>query len=354
MGGKAFANHDPPVKVPRLPPDLYRSIRDECIALLRSVYKRVVSPTAAPGKPSHGDIDILVASPLADTNEPVIASMEKLSVSGPRPLSLPKHVRMAIHLLSARHVIYQAANPTTTFAIPHPTMPEAVIQLDVHLCPSDGAFDWLQCFHAHGDLWQIISSACMPFGLSFSDTGLHLRDETVERYERSRKFFLTADPEEILDVLELDADAFWQDEVFKTVDEMFVSISKTRFFRKETFTKVHERPLNSKQRRRLAERGHYRMFREEWIPKLLDSSGEQPESREDVLEDVLSRFDKKQEWLDWRAAWWEAYWQQLFNTEMNKRRKERVQQELDYAEAWIRFLGTADGGEAEEVRKCEV
>jgi len=64
MGGNAFNRHDPPLPTPRMPPDIYKQILEQTLATLRQHYENVGSPVEAPGKPTFGDIDIMVSTPL--------------------------------------------------------------------------------------------------------------------------------------------------------------------------------------------------------------------------------------------------------------------------------------------------
>jgi len=61
MGGGAFGSGADAPFTPRMPPDVYRKVRDDCHAALRKVFTYVATPIEGPGKKDHGDIDVLVA-----------------------------------------------------------------------------------------------------------------------------------------------------------------------------------------------------------------------------------------------------------------------------------------------------
>lgn len=62
MGGIAFSLKDPRgLNTPRMPPEVYRVVRDKCHALLRQRFLAVASPIEAPAKLDYGDVDIFVA-----------------------------------------------------------------------------------------------------------------------------------------------------------------------------------------------------------------------------------------------------------------------------------------------------
>ena len=337
MGGKAFISRNPLMHFPRLSPSTYQSVRDRCLRQLKTIYSRVATPETAPEKESHGDIDILVSAPKHWAIADIIANFNRVCKSATDESHLTVHARAAHRLLQSLDFIHASETGTTIFAILHPLGRNNFIQVDLQLCP-EASFDWMRCFYAHGDFWQIVGHSCTPFGFSFTHSGFHLRDETIEKAEFSKRFFVTADPMAVLDLLGLDAEMFWREGGFESTEVMFKYISDMRLFVPRKFKPSEGKELNGKEKRRLADRHYYRRFCEEWVPELPDVDDEEQESRENVLEEVLTRFDKKQEWLAWRAAWWDQYWPRFMATELKKRRKERAQQEASYAEAWIEFI----------------
>ncbi|KAL2426981.1 hypothetical protein ABEF95_005756 [Exophiala dermatitidis] len=67
MGGTAFAPEG--LDTPRMPPDVYNSVLAKIEALLRPHFRLVGHALEGPAKESHGDIDVLVAEPLASGGE---------------------------------------------------------------------------------------------------------------------------------------------------------------------------------------------------------------------------------------------------------------------------------------------
>ncbi|ERF69658.1 hypothetical protein EPUS_03650 [Endocarpon pusillum Z07020] len=196
MGGLAFADEQPPLHTPRMPPAVYGSARDHLLSTLRSFYARAECPIEAPGKTDYGDIDILVAE--------------------------PRHVFDAHHISAATKAVKhkkQAGSQTTHFAIPWPKPPPKppakdsaadaapttddddgakYIQLDLHLChPS--SFHWELFHQAHGDLWSIIGTHMRRLGLTANNSGLYMRIAEMEaRNKNAARILLTTSPADTL------------------------------------------------------------------------------------------------------------------------------------------------------------
>jgi hypothetical protein len=213
MGGKAFTSGPTPLDTPRMPPELYHSLRDHCLCLLFPLYEEVATPIEAPSKTSYGDIDILVSRPK----------------SSPKPPS----TQIIAKNLSAVRVFTTPGSHTTSFALPYPNRSDAYVQVDVHLCPP-GTFHW-QLFHqSHGDIWNLLGTTIRPFGLTANDAGLHLRIPEIEELNRKRGMLLmTRQPDEVLDFLGLDPDVYAQP--FESVEVMYEFVVACRFFRGGTY-----------------------------------------------------------------------------------------------------------------------
>ena len=337
MGGNAFAKHTTPVLVPRLSPALYQSLCDQYLALLSAVYQRVASPTAAPGKLSHGDIDLLVATP---TTAAISAYLSHRGLISCCP-DLPEHVHAAKHILNAQYLVYTASNPITTFAAPHPVNADAFVQVDVTLCP-ETTFDWQRCLSSHGDFWLMVSRACMSLGLSFTDSGVHLRDEIIEKHEWSKKFLVGASPDTILDFLDLNVDTFWQDKGFESREVMFDHLRNMRFFTLQTFVTTEDRALTSTERKKLATRGDYRAFCEEYVPRLTGVRAPMEMTRKEVQDELVALFGRQEAWNGFKASWWRQFWEtrakQLVNLLRREMLQEKAREEGAYADAWTGFL----------------
>lgn len=229
MGGKAFLNCDRPLNTPRLQPRLYFLTRNRYITELKTLYHNVETPIEAPGKADYGDIDILVSGPVQKKITDLGKTSPKTSkqshtsraaegllqahgsdgkVDAPKiPLT---HLEAIKTLLRPSQTLYVRQSPSLTLALPHPTLSDAHIQVDIHLCPTVAEWEWLLFLHAHGDIWNLLGTSIRPFGLTATDAGLFLRDPAIERFDRKRSMiFLTRDPAEVLDLLGYEEDEYW-------------------------------------------------------------------------------------------------------------------------------------------------
>ncbi|KAI9822665.1 MAG: hypothetical protein M1827_000384 [Pycnora praestabilis] len=276
MGGSAFAHCSPPLRIERLPPTLYISLRDRYVQLLARFYAKAVTPMEAPEKDSHGDIDILVSSPRFEFTKDTLAES-----------------------LQAKQ--YIKGGLLTSFAIPLLDLgfDDACFQLDVNVCNKDN-LDWQWFTHSHGDLWNILGSTIRKFGLTANDEGLHLRVAEIEESNRKASFlFLTSDPGTTLKFLGLDEGAFWKG--FKTVEQLFRYAAGSRFLRPESYKKED---LKHNDRQRMRQRPIYRRFVEEWLPAQTELVGRDTSlTRETVCKEVIEQFGVKEEYTKRLEEW---------------------------------------------------
>ncbi len=263
-------------------------------------------PPSAPGKTSHGDLDVLVCDAKYQF------SVEDLATK-----------------LGARRWIHVARNPTTNFAIPLSqlilpgkvdTTPDSgegaqCFQLDVHVCAPE-TFDW-EVFHkSYGDLWNLLGTSIRPFGLTANDTGLHLRILQIEKQDRKKSLLLlTRVPEETLSFLGLDQRRY--ERGFGSVEELFEFAVGGRLFRRGGYVKED---LKSNDRQRLKQREIYRRFVEEYLPTHPElgtepvdkgshsdggrqSRGEGTITRASVLEEALDTFNVRSQYDKMIADW---------------------------------------------------
>jgi hypothetical protein len=282
MGGQAFANtptsSGKPVQVPRLSPELYKSLCAKYQAILETVFERVDIPRDVPWKTSHGDIDFLVEGVRAPlTKDQVWAVVQDA-------------IKAELHLKNG---------PSHNYAVPHPEIPEAHVQVDVGLSVGDGTpesaalFKWTMFLNSYGDLLQIIGITHRALGIVCNDQGLYVRIPEIEPYNKKQALlFLTRDPDQAMEFYGfLDKDTYWAG--FKNEDDMFKWISNSRFFSHETFGKRVEK---SNDRARQTKRPMYQRFIEEWMPAHADLDQDIGWTREDVLEDAIITFGKQQEY----------------------------------------------------------
>lgn len=63
MGGKAFANHNPPLQTPRMPGTVYHEVKRRVEHRLSKVFSVVRFPIEGPAKQDFGDVDVFVTGP---------------------------------------------------------------------------------------------------------------------------------------------------------------------------------------------------------------------------------------------------------------------------------------------------
>lgn len=99
MGGSAFSAKLPSTAFPRIPPAVYKNLRANLLLRLQELYTYVGVPVEAPEKADHGDLDFLVAVPIATGTDYV------------------PHERI-VEAIGAEHVVPMAGNRTSNFAVP--------------------------------------------------------------------------------------------------------------------------------------------------------------------------------------------------------------------------------------------
>lgn len=201
------------------------------------------SPPDFPEKSSHGDIDILVSSPLDPAHPPTPAVLATA--------------------LSAVKTFSQG--PMQFFAVPSPDQLGQYVQVDVQVC-SPALFDW-EVFHAsYGDFWNILGTAVNGLGLITNNRGLHLRVGQIGAIERKKRkltkserkeslLFLTCEPDAVLRFLGLDVAEYRAGWI--TAGGLFAFLARNRFMTKQAY--VEGVP------KRLAQREMYRRFVFGWM-----------------------------------------------------------------------------------------
>ncbi|KAH7396239.1 hypothetical protein BKA66DRAFT_438194 [Pyrenochaeta sp. MPI-SDFR-AT-0127] len=281
MGGLAFANfatsNGKAPEIPRMRPELYTKISAECQSKLETLFKRVVIPREVPAKPDHGDIDFLV-----EGIHPSIASSE---------------VWIAVkNVLDAR--MHLARGESHSYAILHPEIPDAYVQVDVELSPGadtpegPGLFEWTRFMKGDSDLLQIIGVSHRPLGLTCNDRGFHLRVEEIEPYNKKEALlFLTRDPDRTMDFYGLDVAKYWAG--FTDENDLFDWASSGRFFSHDIFESRIEK---SNDRSRQTKRPMYRRFVEEYMLAHSEKGDANVWTRQQVLQEALNFFGKHAEY----------------------------------------------------------
>jgi len=108
MGGNAFNAILTSSAFPRLPPAVYDAVKARFLPRIQNLYRFVAVPVEAPGKLTHGDLDIVVACP--KLNEEQYSQPAAAIVNVPHPI--------VQKVLGARHVNPMEGNRTSNFAVP--------------------------------------------------------------------------------------------------------------------------------------------------------------------------------------------------------------------------------------------
>ncbi|EKG19027.1 hypothetical protein MPH_03717 [Macrophomina phaseolina MS6] len=249
MGGHAFEPDG--LHTPRIPTGLYDQLKKNYAAALAPFYQHTAYAEVLPDKSTHGDVDILAEGPHVTTTTARIAA-------------------------ALNATAYKSNGRVTNYAVPHPTLPGAHVQLDVQLSPP-GHLAWQTFFTSYGDLSQILGVVHRPLGLTATDRGLHVRVPEIEpSNKKASMILLTRDPLAVLAFLGLDAARYVQRD-FAGETDVFAWVAAARFFDR-------------------AKRGMYRRFVDEWVPANLEAGADCKWTREMVLEEALEAFGKRTEY----------------------------------------------------------
>lgn len=316
MGGNAFTSGVAPLRTPRMPPEVYYSLRDLYHSLLSTLYAQVATPVEAPSKASFGDIDILVSQPTSPS-----ITTEYLAKT-----------------LVAEKTFTTSGSATSSFALPYPNLVNNYVQVDVHIC-SPSTFHWQVFQQSHGDLWNLLGTTIRPFGLTANNVGLHFRIAEIEELNRKRSLILlTNEPDIVLSLLGVDEERYQHP--FESVEAMYKYVVGCRFFRAKTYVKGD---LKANDRKRMAQRELYRRFVDVWLPEneywIRTRMARVPAlTRDDVAEAILNRFGKRQEYDRSVRAWRQERANLLAKQAGRQKRKADALNMEEYASAWINWL----------------
>ncbi|KIK81978.1 hypothetical protein PAXRUDRAFT_154810 [Paxillus rubicundulus Ve08.2h10] len=216
MGGRAFLQEFPPDSLPRLSPSLYLLLKTRLTAALLTLYAIVEVPAEAPGKTDHGDIDFVVARPLARCQE---VTPEQVG----RVLGAAKSIELDGNRTSnyAIEISHEEWSSTSTDCIPSERM--IYCQVDVKVCDSEEAVEALSVFHGYGDLGIIICAIAKTYGLSVNHKGLKIASPNPDP-----PMHLTSSTRTILEFMGLSMDKWLKG--FDTVEDTFKFAATSRFF----------------------------------------------------------------------------------------------------------------------------
>ncbi|USP72962.1 hypothetical protein yc1106_00236 [Curvularia clavata] len=278
MGGLAFADVSTesghPILVPRLSPELYKTLCVQYQYILETIFQRVVIPRDAPAKVDYGDIDYLV--------------------DGLRPPLTGNDIWEVIReSFKADALILRGGS--ASFAVPHPEAAGAHVQVDVELSVGHGTpqsaelFEWTRFMKGDSDLMQILGISHRPLGLVCNDQGLHARVSEIEPYNKRKSLlFLTRDPEEVMGFYGLDTAKYRAG--FTDQEDLFDWASSGRFFSQGTF---ESRTEKHNDRARQMKRPMYRRFVEEYMPSHPDKGTCKVWTRQEVLCEAIEVFGKQ-------------------------------------------------------------
>ena len=287
MGGELFAKSTTalgkPVVTPRMSPELYHQVSELCQAKLETLFDRVVVPRDAPNKKDHGDIDFLVGSikPAATANGDLWSAIKEI-------LGAELYLRGGSH----------------SFAIPHPEIEDAHIQVDVELSPGDGTpdaaelYEWTRFMKGDADLVQILGISHRSLGIHCNDRGMHIRVEEIEpRNKKQALLFLTCNPIKAMKLLGFDTAKYAAG--FYDETDLFNWATSGRFFSPTAYEQKVEK---SNDRSRKVKRPMYARFSREYMPAHSDRGAGNVWTRKAVLDEALNAFDKRAEYDAMMAA----------------------------------------------------
>ncbi|KAI0404612.1 hypothetical protein F4802DRAFT_566719 [Xylaria palmicola] len=337
MGGLAFASGPDPVSTPRMPPEVYRVVRDRCQAKLRELFVVVATPIEGPAKTSFGDIDVFVAWARGDLFPSLAPGHFDLLRESPK--------EAVCRILGA--IKWKSENDNAvTMVIPWPAGllyggeepklepcneelegPKGLagdarprcIQVDVHVCETLDYLQWMLFKHAHGDLWNLLGTTIRPLGLTIDEVGLYVRIPEIEEHDKkAAKVLLSRDPVEILHFLGLKSDNKQWEEPFTSDEDVFEYTATCRLFwvkpsRAETKEHgqnddlaVSKRKLKSNDRRRMAYRPLFRKWVEEFLPACRASNRytSTAPTRDELREQIFAYFPGVRSIYESQAAAW--------------------------------------------------
>ncbi|KAF2465842.1 uncharacterized protein BDR25DRAFT_317999 [Lindgomyces ingoldianus] len=269
MGGNAFKHR---LYTPRISAALYRQIRTQASAILRTFFTHVIVPTELPSKSDFGDVDFFVGGPLPH------ALFPNTNDCKPDLWSTVSALKTAF---ITPHGFQVKLNLDVIFLAVMPLSPPAMlrergfwVQIDVKICGYGSEstavnverFQW-EVFQLHyASVAKILGSMVKPVGLTMDPEGLWVRVEEMEGANfGASKVWLTAELRTVLEVLGLDERVL--NKGFGCNKELFEYLSSWWLFNPAHFV---ERLKNREYRKRLEERASWwRYFVSEWTPRRL-------------------------------------------------------------------------------------
>ena len=286
MGGSAFPSYN----TPRLSHAEYYALRERITALLSGFYAKIVCPPEAPSKLTHGDLDLLVCTPLSEFTSQTLASALG-AVAATKPSTTTSY---CVPLAAAAHAPCSAAAEGGAAAAP----PARFAQVDLLLVAAEPALPWTLFTRSYGDMQQILGLLQRPLGLTSNDVGLHVRVPEIERAgnRKAAMLLLSGDVGCMLEFLGLDEEAVRRG--FGSDDEVFEWCLRGRFWGEGVVAALLEErsgerngAMHAGDRERLRKRDMFRRFVDEFLPSHQELwKGKESWSREQVLREALRVF----------------------------------------------------------------
>lgn len=325
MGGNAFLEDG--LYTPRMPTSVYQHILQQVENKLSNHFTFVDHPKEAPGKTSHGDLDVLICQ--SKSQDPVSGDFlarilgastwkrtpgnSEIHLALPWPEQDLGSDKASVRDLEKTVQGLRVGNNTHTDETSPMVHKQKYVQADIRLCSTHQTFQWYLFQHAHGDFWAVMGSTIRRLGLTISDKGLMVRIAEVEPHNRqAARVKLTDDPNTILHFLGLDVDRFWGS--FTDYEAIMDYAATCRFHDPARWKDKAESDrkgdmMDGRESRRVAKRPMFAYWIETYLPAHIDDKPDRRSqmSRDDVIldastipdigQDFLARFiTRKEEW----------------------------------------------------------
>lgn len=325
MGGNAFLEDG--LYTPRMPTSVYHHVLQQVENKLSNHFIYVDHPEEAPGKTSHGDLDVLICH--SKSQHPVSGDFlarilgasawkrtpgnSEIHLALPWPEQDLDSDQASVRDLENTMQGLRVSNNTHTDEASPMVQKQKYIQADIRVCSTHQTFQWYLFHHAHGDFWAVMGSTIRRFGLTISDKGLMVRIAEVESHNRqAARVKLTDDPTTILHFLGLDLDRFWGS--FANYEDIMDYAATCRFHDPARWKDKAEPDrkgdmMDGRESRRVAKRPMFAYWIETYLPAHVDDKPGRSShmSRDDVIldastipdigQDFLARFTaQKEEW----------------------------------------------------------
>lgn len=291
---------DTNLPIVRLTPAQYNQTCSSLTSILSSHYDDVSIPPSAPGKPSHGDIDVLVlplpsSSPLIKITE--LATHLNASAhitNGPQMhFALP----LADYTTTSDHSADSISNTETEGG--ETVKENAHFQVDINICTSRQHFTWYNFRYSYNSLFSLLGAMGKPYGLSLHESGLSIcvaEFDNTPWSRPSRVPVVEMDADAIFKILELDVAAYHAG--FDTLEALFDWLTASPLFYQGTFLEPDEKEEKAQDKKR-RERWMEKQFMTVYLPArphlgLKSDSNDANARRNEITEKLTEQFDLEQ------------------------------------------------------------